>query len=223
MTGLIAMELVNHYNKPALLLRRTELDGEDVYGGSGRNGNFYGIPNLKEFLHQAGVYYVEGHASAFGCYARPNEIQKIRDYANTQLSPSAFESVYQVDYWFDNKHPVDYDMLAAFCKHKELWGNSIPQPKFAFSGSYTARDTFFMGKDKHSLKIHGQGVDFVMFKAQKIIEQFITHPEGSYLIVGRPQFNEYNGVTSVQIMIDYIELNSTQKQETTVKSLMDLI
>lgn len=221
-TGLIAMELVSHYNRPVLVLRKTEYEDQEVYGGSGRNGNFYGLPNLKDFLHKAGAFYVEGHQSAFGCFLKPDQVQEIRNYANEHLSSSSFESVYQVDYWFDGAHPIDYDILFSFAKYKSLWGNSLPQPKFAFSGRYVQKDVFVMGKDKNSLKINGGEVDFVAFKARNIIDKIAENPEGSYLIVGRPQLNEYGGVTKVQIMIDDIEINpvvSSARQS----SLLDLI
>ena len=59
-TGLIAMELVKEFNKPTLVLRKTEFNGQSVYGGSGRNGNFYGLPDLKSMLTKAGGLYQEG-------------------------------------------------------------------------------------------------------------------------------------------------------------------
>lgn len=59
-TGLIAMELVKEFNKPALVLRQTEFNGISVYGGSGRNGNFFGLPSLLDFLRTVPVYYAEG-------------------------------------------------------------------------------------------------------------------------------------------------------------------
>lgn len=220
-TGLIAMELVSHYNKPTLVLRKTEYEDEEVYGGSGRNGNFYGLPDLKAFLKEAGVFYCEGHANAFGAFLKPDEVQKVRDYANEHLKPSSFEEVYQVDYWFDGNHPVDYDMLMAFAKYKNLWGNSLPQPKFAFSGHYSKKDIFVMGKDKSSLKINAGEISFISFKAKNIIDELVDQEEGTYLIVGRPQINDYNGVVSIQIMIDDISLNAPVAQ--TPKSLLDLI
>lgn len=220
-TGLIAMELVSHYNKPVLVLRKTEYEEEEVYGGSGRNGNFYGLPDLKAFLKEAGVFYCEGHANAFGAFLKPDEIQKVRDYANEHLKPTSFDEVYQVDYWFDGGHPVDYDMLMAFAKYKNLWGNSIPQPKFAFSGHYNKRDIFVMGKDKSSLKINAGEISFIAFKANNIIDELVEQDEGTYLIVGRPQLNEYGGTTSIQIMIDDIAVNPPMAQ--TPKSLLDLI
>lgn len=224
-TGLIAMELVNHYNKPALVLRKTTLEDEEneieVYGGSGRNGNFYGLPDLKSFLKEAGAFYCEGHANAFGAFLKPEEVQPIRDYANKKLNVNSFEEVYQVDYWFDGKHPVNYELLEVFAKHKALWGNSIPQPKFAFSGHYKKSDIFVMGKEKNSLKINGGEISFVSFNARKTIDELTENPEGTYLIVGRPQLNEYMGNVSIQIMIDDIAINPSTP--TSAISLLDLI
>lgn len=60
LTGLIAMELVKEFNRPVLVLRKTTFEGLDVYGGSGRNGNFYGISDLKTFCRALPVYYAEG-------------------------------------------------------------------------------------------------------------------------------------------------------------------
>ena len=60
LTGLIAMELVKEFNKPTLVLRDTEFEGQHMYGGSGRNGNFYGLPDLKAKLTEAGGFYEEG-------------------------------------------------------------------------------------------------------------------------------------------------------------------
>lgn len=60
LTGLIAMELVKEFNRPALVLRKTTFNNQVVYGGSGRNGNFYGLPDLKEFCRALPVYYAEG-------------------------------------------------------------------------------------------------------------------------------------------------------------------
>ena len=220
-TGLIAMELVAHYNKPVLVLRKTEYEDTEVYGGSGRNGNFYGLPDLKSFLKEAGIFYCEGHPNAFGAFVKPEEIGPIIEYANTHLKPASFEEVYQVDYWFNGGHPIDYDMLISFAKYKNLWGNSIPQPKFAFSGFYTTKDLFVMGKDKSSLKINAGEISFISFKARDIIDEMLEKGSGNYLIVGRPQLNDYGGVTSVQIMIDDISI--VEKQETTPQSLLDLI
>lgn len=59
-TGLIATKMVKEFNKPCLVLRTTELNGIECYGGSGRNGSFYNLQDLKSELANAGGLYQEG-------------------------------------------------------------------------------------------------------------------------------------------------------------------
>lgn len=153
LTGLIAMELVKEFNRPTLVLRHTKYEGEDVYGGSGRNGNFYGLPDLKAFLHSAKVHYAEGHANAFGAFLKPEEVQAVRETANRVLNPLSFETIYEVDYIFNDKYDIDYEMLYEMASYDDLWGNSIPQPKFSFTIDYSKTDVLIMGKDRSSVKI----------------------------------------------------------------------
>lgn len=222
-TGLIAMELVREFNRPALVLRRTFYDNQDMFGGSGRNGNFYGLPDLKAFIKEAGAYYAEGHANAFGAFLLPDQVDKIRDYANSHLDAGAFESVFEVDYWFKHKSDVDMEMLYQFASHEDLWGNSIPQPKFAFTVDYTKTDILIMGKDRSSVKIKCGTIDLVTFKNPKLAQTLIEHPYGQLTAVGRPQLNKWNGSIGVQIIIDDIEITPAEKVPQQPQSLFDLI
>lgn len=222
-TGLIAMELVKEFNRPALVLRETVYEGQKMYGGSGRNGSFYGLPDLKEFLHEAGVYYAEGHANAFGAFLLPDEVKKVRDYANIKLNPLSFETVYEVDYIFKDKYDIDYEMLYQMASYDDLWGNSIPQPKFAFTIDYSKTDILVMGKDHSSLKIRCGQIDFVAFKNAALVEEITNMPNGTATIVGRPQINEYNGNVNVQIMIDDIGLTEREEVIKKPQNLFDLI
>lgn len=222
-TGLIAMELVKEFNKPALVLRDTDFEGQSVYGGSGRNGNFYGLPDLKAMLTRAGGLYQEGHANAFGVFLRKNQIDSIREYFDKYLDSSVFEdTVYEVDYWFHTGETIDKEMLYEIGSYSDLWGNSIPQPKFAIDINYDAAELRVMGADGSSLKISHDGIDFVAFKCKELIAQLQSKPSGHVTIIGRPQLNEWNGHTTVQIMIDDVEVFDTQNAAATVSAL-DLI
>lgn len=223
LTGLIAMELVKEFNRPVLVLRKTEFEGKEVYGGSGRNGNFYGLNDLKEFCHSLPVTYAEGHPNAFGAFLTATEIDQLRDKANTTLNPLAFEQVYEVDYIFKDKYDIDYEMLYEMASYDDLWGNSIPQPKFAFTVDYSKTDILIMGKDRSSVKIKCGNIDFVAFKNTTLANQLQQITNGTAEIVGRPQINEWNGNISVQIMIDKIELTPREKVEKKPQSLFDLI
>ena len=215
-TGLISMELVKEFNKPALVLRQTELDGKMVYGGSGRNGNFHNLPDLKQALQNSNeVYYTAGHANAFGVFIEEDHINQIREYFLSHYKSEEFnDKVYAVDYWFHTGEKIDSDMLLELASYDDLWGNSIPQPKLAFSLNLKQTDLFIMGKDSSSLKIRNEGIDFVSFCNLDLInnlkQEFEKNPIIHIDLVGRPQLNVWMGKYSIQVIIDDIAVNDYQ-------------
>lgn len=226
-TGLIAMELAKHYNRPCLVLRETEFEGRTMYGGSGRNGNFFGFDNLLEFLRESGlVYYVEGHANAHGVFIEPEKIQLLRNYANAKINPQIFDdTVFEVDYWFHTGEPIDRDMLYEFASYDALYGNSIPQPKFAFDFNFKNTDVRFMGKNGTSVKITVDKVSFVIFSDSNLTALLQTKNFAHAQIIGRPQLNEWMGNVSVQVIVDDIEIKdvfSTDAKSDRAK-VLDLI
>lgn len=202
-TGLIAMELVKEFNKPVVVVRQTELDGQSVLGGSGRNGNFRGLTDLKAELEAANVFYAAGHANAMGVFIKPDQIDEVVSYFDSHLDTSSFsEPIYEVDYWYHTGDYFDTEMLMTMAEHDHLWGNGIPQPKFAFDINYDASDVKIMGADKTSLKLRSQGVDFVSFKNPELIKQLTEQSSGHITLVGRPQINEWMGHKTIQVVID---------------------
>lgn len=215
-TGLIAMELVKEFNKPCLVLRDTEYNGEKVFGGSGRNGNFYGLPNLLDFLLKSNLtVYAAGHGNAFGVFVKYEDIAMLRKYADENLDSKVFtDDIVDVDYWFQADEPIDQTMLMAFAAADKLYGNSIPQPKFAFTlKGYSDGDYRVMGKNLDSVKISHDGVDFVAFKDISLVHELGAHKGGDITLVGRPQVNEWMGRKNIQIMIDEIEVTAASKAE----------
>lgn len=226
-TGLIAMELVKKFNKPCLLLREsTDENGEKIYGGSGRNGNFYELPNLLDYLHESNcVDYAEGHQGAFGVFLKPEQVQQLRDYSNKTLTASVFnDKVYEVDYWFHTGEVINYDMLMEFASYDHLYGNSIPQPKFCFDVNFTPADVMLMGANKNSIRITIDHVSFIAFNDDDLAAQLNAMPNGGHAtIIGRPQINEWQGRKSVQVMIDDIDLGDVITASPQKQNLFDLI
>ena len=222
-TGLIAMELVKEFNKPCLVLRETEFNDKKVFGGSGRNGNFYGLPSLLEFLNKSKlVEYVGGHHNAHGVFIEPEQIQPLRDYANANLDPQIFDDkVFEVDYWFHTGATIDKEMLFEFAACGDIWGNGLPRPIFAFDFNFTAAEIQFMGANGDSVKIKHDGVDFVSFKNSELVNKLKTIKDGHMQIVGAPSLNEWMGRQSIQIMIDDIEVESITA--TPIRNVVDLI
>ena len=130
--------------------------------------------------------------------------------------------MYEVDYWFHTGETLDSEMLYEIASYDDLWGNSIPQPKFAMDINYTSDEIKVMGADGSSLKISHDGIDFVAFKCKDLIAQLQAKESGHITIVGRPQLNEWMGRKSVQVIIDDIEVFDTSSAAATV-SVLDLI
>ncbi len=209
-TGLIAMEMVKEFNRPCLVVRETEdpEDGQMVLGGSGRNGNFYNLPSLLDFLSDSGlVKYVAGHANAHGVFIEPDKLDALREYANSKLDPQIFEDiVFEVDYWFHSYDTIDKDMLMEFAENVSIYGNSIPQPKFAFNFNITSADFRFMGKDGTSIKINKDDVEFVIFTNPEVADALKQNGNQQVQIVARAQVNEFMGRKTLEMMVDDIQL-----------------
>lgn len=219
-TGLIAMELVREFNKPALVLRKTEVNGTMMYAGSGRNGSFYKLPNLKDEINAAGGKG-EGHQGAFGAFVGLNAVDKIRNYFDTKFDSSIFQdNVYEVDYWFHTGESIDLNMLMEMASYDDLWGTALPQPTFALDINYTSDDLKVMGAKSDSIKIRHDGIDFVAFKCPDLINQLRTQSEGHITVIGHPSINEWNGRRSVQIIIQ--DVNVFDESDSVV-SARDLI
>ena len=240
-TGLIANELVKYFNRPCLVLRQTEYNGKEVYGGSGRNGDFCGLPNLLTWLEDSHlIYYAAGHQSAFGVFIEKDKIQALRDYANTVINESMFqEKAYAVDYWFNGEITIKNgcnsaaeQMLDEFAEREDLWGNSIAAPLFAFELDINSLDEInFMGAKKNSIKINTPAADFVKFTDEKLADELKQRLEEGpchLTLVGSPSINEYKGFKKVQVKIDDCELKSIpghkqQMQKAAVGLFADLI
>ena len=222
-TGLIAMELVKEFNKPCLVLRETEFNGKQVYGGSGRNGNFYGLPSLLDFLHESNlVEYAEGHANAHGTFIEPDKIQPLRDFANSVLNPQIFDDkVFEVDYWFHTGEEINREMLFEFASCGDIWGNGLPRPVFAFDFNFNRTEVQLMGANGDSVKIKHDGIDFVIFKNPEVARKLQEVSNGHIQIVGSPSLNEWMGRQSIQIMIDDINVEDITSAPT--RSIADLI
>ena len=69
LTGLVANEYANKYQRPTLILNEIIEDGIKYWEGSGRGYEFFEpITDFKNYLNSTGYFtFAEGHMSAFGC------------------------------------------------------------------------------------------------------------------------------------------------------------
>ena len=206
LTGLIAMKLVNHYKKPALVLRPVFIGKDVFYRGSGRGIAADGFDSLKSYLSSTGlVEYASGHDFAHGTGIPEANIPKLIERANKDLGNIDFGSrVIEVDAVFEMTQSFEY-IFSKFAHLTHLYGNNIPEPLFVVKMFVTENNFMVMGQNRSSFKINIGGVSFIKFRAAEDIEiiedMFMQGPIGLE-VLGRVSLNEYNGHTSVQMIIN---------------------
>lgn len=208
-TGLVAMELLKNYKKPTLVLRpKSDGSGGTIYAGSGRGKASGDFDSLFGMLRESNLCeYVEGHDMAHGVAIREENLPKVIDFANEYLKEVEFDvAEFEVDYIFTNGN-INYDMIMEFGKNIHIYGNGIPQPKFAFELNVAQSAIQFLGKKEETLKIWLSGVEYIKFKSAELIEK-LKNTEShmySFRFVGRAQVNEWNNKFTPQIIIDEVD------------------
>lgn len=203
LSGLVAMAIVSKYNKPCLIVRR---NSKGFLRGSGRNNeNFQELPNLKKFEEESGFFeYAQGHANAHGTSIHFSKLQGFLDYANTILSPTAFENSYLVDYIFDANDLLMPQIGLRIAAQPEYFGNGIEEVKVIVK-NIPLNDIFVMGADKSSVKITHNNIAYVKFKDLDFIEELEQNKDKTLTAYARLNLNDFRGERSLQCFIDDYE------------------
>lgn len=212
LTGLTAMELSKEYHKPVMVLREScNEEGKVTYSGSLRadqywetvDGQIKPVPSLMELINNSTYGWAEGHPFAAGCGFTTEGLKSFVEYADQAMKNVDFSTEYiEVDYWF--KDAVASNLLNDFAKGMHIYGNGIPQPKFAFSFSMNASEFSFIGKEHDTIKFSRGGVEFVMFKQPGLARQLKNSIKTRLTCIGKAQVNSYSN--SVQIVIDSLDI-----------------
>ena len=201
--GLVAMGIVNKYNKPCLIVRRNE---DNLLQGSARNnGNFSALPDLKQYLGNSGFFeYVAGHNNAFGAGISVNKLSSFINYINKDLPTNAFDKCYVVDYALkatDNNTDLMFNLFS----HPEFFGNQIEEIKIIVLDIPLSNVTI-MGQNKDCIKISYNNIDYIKFKDSDFVQEILSNRMSKLTVYGRGNINEFMGKTSIQFFIDDYEL-----------------
>ena len=204
LTGLVAMAIVNKYNKPVMIGRIN--DKNELHGSIRSSGNFAGLPSFKQFLEESSlVNYVAGHDSAAGFGIDNINKEQLLNYSNSNLNENDFNKCYIVDYIL-NATNNNVELLTVLASHPEYFGNHIDEIKFIIK-NIPLSNIMVMGTNKDSMKISYNGVDYVRFKDADFISEVMNYRTTSLLTVyGRANLNTFAGRTSIQVFIDDYEL-----------------
>ena len=203
LTGLVAMAIVNKYNKPVMIGRRNE-KGE-INGSIRSSGNFAGLPSFKQFLEESNLMnYVAGHDAAAGFGINATLDERLLNYSNAVLNDDDFKKCYTVDYILD-AGGNNTELLMVLASHPEFFGNHIDEIKFVIK-NITLSNVMAMGANKDSMKISYNGVDYVRFKDMDFVDTVMNNRMDKLTVYGRANLNTFAGRTSIQVFIDDYEL-----------------
>ena len=212
LTGLIANQLMAKYQRPVLLLNKTE----DGWEGSGRGYDKSKFDNLREFLKESEmVLYAEGHANALGVGIADTEFTRFVEYANRELADFDFTPCYKVDFIFNGGDFRGKDIVE-IAELKSLWGQGVDEPLVAIEHINIHKgNVTLMSPDKSpTLKITlPNGTSLIKFKSSQEEYEKLNSETGCITInvVGKCERNIWNGIVSPQIIIEDYEIVGEQK------------
>lgn len=215
LSGLIAMELVKIYNKPALMLFETTDENNEIkFSGSGRAQVVLNFPSFLQYMRDSDSYdFAQGHAFAFGCSIKGKDLDKFIEECNKKLENVEFnESCYAVDLIIKDES-IDTRRLFPLAKCQHIYGNGIPEVLIAIEGIVVPQDVMLMGANKNSVKINMSNISCVKFKDSDLAEKLTNFSSAKVKLVGKLKINEYMGYESLQLFIEDIEVDKKEKKE----------
>lgn len=219
LSGLVAMQLADKYKKPTLVLRQNgAINGEPLYGGSGRNFDHSPIGSFQDFLLSLNKFdFVQGHDNAFGHQIIQGNISKALLKANQELENVDFTPSYRADFvvrseQLSDKFFTDIDSL------KDEWSKGFEEPYVVVENIVLTKADMQLlgrGKVKRTVKFISNGIEFIKFKSgqEDIDEVFDGRPRVSLTIVGRADINEWAGRRIPQIKIEDWNFEEAQEYE----------
>ncbi len=210
LTGLVAMNIANIYNKPCLLLRKVK-NKSDHYAGSARNINRSPLPNLKDYLEKTNMFeYCQGHQGAFGVEIHKDNIPKAIELINEQLKNVDFTSYYEVDFIIDIDD-LDISFIKTMDELKDFYGQGIGEALVYISNIKVSRnDINFMGKDNSTIKfVYNDEITFIKFRIGENdpIYKWLNNWENDddfivINVIGKVGLNNYKGILTPQVIIE---------------------
>lgn len=207
LTGLIAMQLSQKFNKPTILAK---LNDQGYIRGSMRGLNGTELESFKDFLESSKLFeYVSGHDNAAGISILESNLSDFHEFSNKTLKDVDFgQNLHQVNFI---KQAVDSnlsDLIIDVAKYEELWGQENPTPNILVQDIFINKsDIDILGAKKNTIKFKKNGVEYIQFRADKLINEIDEYGDSIMItIVGRAGINDWGGQFTPQIMIKDYEI-----------------
>ena len=208
LNGLICMYLSQKFQRPTAVVRRND---EGFLRGSCRGLNESELTSFKNFMDESGLFeYTAGHDQAYGCSLPVSNLDKFISYANEKLASINFsEGSYDVNF---ERHALDFDLkdlIYDIAEHENIYGQQMSEPLiYIDSINLKKGDWRVMGQKKDTVAWEKNGIKYIQFHANDLIEELESYPEVQIEIVGRATINEWMGTSNPQIMIKNYEIHN---------------
>lgn len=211
LTGLIAMGISAKYKKPTLLGR---ISPDGYLKGSIRGREESELKDFKSFLKDSDYMdFVEGHANAAGFSLKNNNVSKLYDYANEKLKDVNFnEGYYDADFIISGNYSDITNLVMDLGSNTSLWGQQNKEPVIIIENITIPKNQIqYIGSKKDTIKFVFNGMTYMIFKAQDIIDEINVFDNDILNITcaGRANINKWGGRIVPQIYVDEIELKES--------------
>ena len=203
------MQLAAKYKKPTIVARLNE-QGFDR--GSARGVDKSELKDFKRFLMDSGYFeYAQGHANAFGISIDDSNLKDFHNYANRELANYNFgENAYDVNF-IRSANAVDLtNLILDIGSLSHVWGQGNKEALIYIEPiEFSPRNIVIMGKNKDTVKITINGIDYIKFRATDLIEELQSATDTCKIeMVCKANINEWMGRSRPQMIIEDCEINS---------------
>lgn len=206
LNGLLATRLTNKYSRPAIVARAND-DG--YIRGSARAIKTESMDSFKQYLEESEMFeYVLGHPLAFGCSISNYNLDKFFSYSNDSLKDVELgEKCYSVNFIRDAMDNDIDNLIRDVGEYGYIWSNQNDEPTLYIDNIIlSTNEVQIIGTNRDTVKFIKNGITYIKFKANELIDELSGMKNIIMKIVGRCNINEWNGIKNPQIIIDDYEI-----------------
>lgn len=206
LNGLLATRLTNKYSRPTIVARAND-DG--YIRGSARAIKTENMDSFKQYLEESEMFeYVLGHPLAFGCSISSYNLDKFFSYSNDSLKDVELgEKCYSVNFIRDAMDNDIDNLIRDVGEYEYIWSNQNDEPTLYIDNIIlSANEIQIIGTNRDTVKFIKNGITYIKFKANELIDELSGMKDIIMKIVGRCNINEWNGIKNPQIIIDDYEI-----------------